>query len=158
MFSQAHKDKYKDIFIVSSCGGHLTEVLALSESWDFLDPLYIINSIIKVPKDIQNNTLFVKHSERDLVFFTNLIEAIVLYQKYKPKYMLSTGAGIAVPFAIIGRLVFNIKIIYIESAASIFKPTLTGLIMRFFSDKFYIQSEHLKKYFPKAIFKGSLLS
>ena len=45
-----------------------------------------------------------------------------------------------------------------ESAASIFKPTLTGLIMKHFAHKFYIQSEHLKKYFPNAIFKGSLLT
>lgn len=147
-----------DIFIISSCGGHLTEILSLKKCWNFLNPIYIINSRINLPEEIKNKTIFVKHSERDLFFLINIFEAFFLFLKYKPKYIISTGAGIVVPFSIIGRYIFKAKIIYVESAASIFKPTLTGLIMKHFAHKFYIQSEHLKKYFPNAIFKGSLLT
>jgi len=146
-----------DIFIISSCGGHLTETLSLKECWNFLNPIYIINSRIKLPSEIEDSTHFVKHSERDLFFFINIIEAFLLFIKYKPKYIFSTGAGIAVPFSIVGKYIFKVKIIYVESAASIFKPTLTGLIMKHLAHKFYIQSEYLKKYFPNAIFKGSLI-
>lgn len=147
-----------DIFIVSSCGGHLTEILSLKQSWDFLNPIYIINSKINLPKEIKNKSFFVKHSERDLFFFINILEAFLFFFKYKPKYIISTGAGIIVPFSIVGRYIFKVKIIYVESAASIFRPTLTGLIMKYLAHKFYIQSEHLKKYFPNAIYKGSVLT
>ena len=156
-FKELPHSKQIDIFIVSSCGGHLTETLSLSKSWNFLKPIYIINSKINLPQEIKDKAHFVKHSERDLIFFLNMVEAFLLFIKYKPKYVFSTGAGIAVPFSIVGKYFFKAKIIYVESAASIFRPSLTGLIMKYLAHKFYIQSEYLKKYFPNAIFKGSLL-
>ena len=146
-----------DIFVVTSSGGHLLEVYMLKNAWEHLRPLYIINSVVRIPLSIRDHSIFVSHSERDLIFLVNLYESFLLYLKYRPKLMISTGAGIAVPFALIGRYIFNVKIIYIESASSIHKPSLTGRIMRYIAHKIFVQSPAMLKFFPKGVYNGSLL-
>ena len=45
---------------------------------------------------------------------------------HKPKILISTGAGPALIFAIVNKLINNSKFIYIETLASINEPSLTG--------------------------------
>jgi len=145
------------ICIVSSCGGHLTEVRSLINSYSKYKHFYVLNDYAILPMDMESNTFYIKHSERDLFFFYNLLEAFLICYRNKPKVILSTGAGPAVPFALVGKYFFNIKIVYIESITRIYNPSLTGRIMYKLSDDFYYQWEPLKQYFPDGKFFGSLL-
>ena len=106
---------------------------------------------------MKNKTTFVTHSERDYKILINFYEAYIFIKKYKPKILLSTGAGIIVPFSIIGKLFFNTKIIYIETVASINQPSLTGIIMKYLADDIFYQWKSLEKFFPKGRFIGSII-
>ena len=145
------------ICIVSSCGGHLTEVRQFLPAIKNLDYFYVLNDRIKLPKDMHNKTYFIKHSERNLIFFINLFEAYKILKKERPSIILSTGAGPAVPFAIIGRLLFGTKIIFIETITRVRSPSLSGRIMYYLAHRFYYQWESLGKYYPKGIYGGNLL-
>ena len=145
------------ICIVSSCGGHLTEVRMLIDTYNKYKHFYVLNDRALLPMDMKAKTLFIKHSERDILFFYNLFEAFLILFRYKPKIILSTGAGPVVPFALVGKYIFNIKIIYIESITRINKPSLTGKIMYKISDDFFYQWESLKKYFPEGKYFGPLI-
>lgn len=146
----------KKICIVSSCGGHLTEVRALLPIYSEYDHFYVLNDRALLSEDIKDKTYFITHSERDLKFFKNLWEALVILKKERPSIFLSTGAGPIVPFALVGRL-FGIKTIYIETLTSVEKPSLTGRIMYYLADYFYYQWPNLKKYFKKGECVGTLL-
>jgi beta-1,4-N-acetylglucosaminyltransferase len=148
--------KRKKICIVSSCGGHLTEVRMLQPVYSNYDFFYVLNDKAILAKDMQNCTYFITHSERDYKFFINLWEAFRIIRKEKPSLLLSTGAGPIVPFTLIAKL-FGIKTIYIETFTSVDKPTLSGKIMYYLADAFYYQWNTLKKYFPKGEYIGSLL-
>ena len=87
------------ICIVSSCGGHLTEVRALRSAYEAYDPVYVLNDAVTLPEDMQERTYFIRHSERDWLFALNLWEAWKILRKEKPRLILSTGAGPAVPFS-----------------------------------------------------------
>jgi UDP-N-acetylglucosamine:LPS N-acetylglucosamine transferase len=106
---------------------------------------------------MQDRTYFISHSERDWKLIVNLVEALLILRKEKPFLILSTGAGPIVPFSIIGKLFFKIKIVYIESIASILRPSLSGRIMYRIADKFYFQWKDLKYFFPKGKFIGPLI-
>ena len=145
------------ICIVSSCGGHLTEINQLEEIFEKHNYFYIINDKILLDESDEKKTYFVAHSERDWKFLINLWEALVIFIKEKPTIIISTGAGPAVPFSLIGKYLFNIKIIYIETITSIDRASLTGRIMYYISDAFFYQWSELKEIFPKGKCCGLLL-
>lgn len=144
------------IGIVSSCGGHLTEVRTLWSIYENYPHFYVINDDIHLPEDMRNKTYFIRHSERDALFFKNLWEAWKILRYEKPTLLLSTGAGPIVPFTLIGKLL-GIKTIYIEIGTQVTRPSMTGRIMYHLADRFFIQWEDLRRYFPKALYGGTLL-
>jgi UDP-N-acetylglucosamine:LPS N-acetylglucosamine transferase len=145
------------IAIISSCGGHLAEVRTLANAYSKYDHFYVINDHIENVTELKAKVIFIKHSERDFYFFYNLFEAYVILKREKPDVLLSTGAGPIVPFTIIALLFFKTHIIYIETMASIEKPSLTGRIMYYLVKDFYYQWKTLTCYFPKGICGKPLL-
>jgi beta-1,4-N-acetylglucosaminyltransferase len=142
------------ICIVSSCGGHLTEVRQLKPAYEPHEHFYVLNDQARLPADMQGKTFFIRHSERDWLFFINLWEAFRILRSEKPDVILSTGAGPVVPFAIIGRLFFRTKVIFIETLTRVSRPSMTGKIMYYLAHRFYYQWQPLEKYFPKATYGG----
>jgi UDP-N-acetylglucosamine:LPS N-acetylglucosamine transferase len=82
-------------------------------------------------------------------FLINFMQSFFLYVKIRPKVIISTGAGIALPLILIGKFL-KTKIIFIESGARIFKPSKTASFIYKFSDLFIIQYETLHSFFPKS--------
>lgn len=144
------------VCIVSSCGGHLTESLFLKPAYEQHDFFYVLNDKVVLSPDMQGKTCFIAHSERDWKFFLNLWEAFRILRKKRPDVILSTGAGPAVPFALIGRLL-GICVVYVETITSVRVPSLTGRIMYRLANIFYYQWETLGRYFPRGICGGPIL-
>jgi len=145
------------VCIVSSSGGHLTEVKTFERIYKKYNYYFVLNYQIELSADMISRTYFITHSERDIKFFLNLYEAFSILKKDIPNVILSTGAGPAVPFAIIGKLFFKCKIVFIETITAVEKPSLTGKIMYFLSDEFYYQWPTLQKYFPRGKYGGPLI-
>lgn len=145
------------ICIVSSCGGHLTEVRCLRPAYEAYEHFYVLNDKAILPAEMKGKTYFIGHSERDLLFFLNLWEAFQILRKEKPDIVLSTGAGPAVPFAIVGRYIFRKRIIFIETITRIKKPSLSGKLMYKLAHDFFYQWESLRPFFPKAKYCGPLV-
>lgn len=148
--------KSKKICIVSSCGGHLSEVRMHRETYSKYEHFYVLNEKIGLPEDMKDRTYFISLFERDLNFFANLREAWTILRRERPSLIISTGAGIVVPFAIWARI-FGVPIIYLETLTRISRPSLTARIMYFFSDVFFYQWEGLRSYFPKGTCVGPIL-
>ncbi len=144
------------ICIVSSCGGHLTEVRVLKPIYGKYSHFYVLNDKITLPKDMEGKTYFIRHSERDWLFFTNLLEAWKILRKEKPRVILSTGAGPVVPFALVAKL-FRIPTIFVETFTRVKEPSLSGKIMYWLADRFFYQWEPLTRFFPKGTCGGPLI-
>ena len=144
------------ICLVSSGGGHLTELLALRRAYQARDHFFVLNRRIDLPQELQGRTFFICHSERDWRFFLNLWEAWQILRRERPSVILSTGAGPAVPFALVGKCL-GIKNVFVECSTQIVRPSLTGRIMYYLADRFYYQWESLKRYYPRGHYGGVLL-
>lgn len=144
------------VCIVSSCGGHLTEVRCLKEAYAAYEHFYVLNDKALLPPDMEGRTYFITHSERDWKQLVNLVEAWRILKKDKPQVILSTGAGPAVPFALVGKLL-GIKFIFVETITRVQAPSLTGRIMYWLADDFFYQWESLGRYFPKGKCLGTVL-
>lgn len=143
------------ICIVSSCGGHLTEMRALKPVYERYEHFYVLNDRVLLPDDMEGRTHFIRHSERDWLFFLNIWEAWRILRKEQPILILSTGAGPAVPFALVGKLL-RVPMIFIEISAQVTKPSLTGRLIYYLADRFFYQWKTLGRYFPKATYGGMI--
>lgn len=144
------------ICVVSSCGGHLTEVRTLRRCYDSPESFYVLNDRIVLPRDMEGRTHFIRHSERDRLFFVNLLEAWRILRKERPAAILSTGAGPAVPFALVGKLL-GIPNVFVETFTRVNRPSLSGRIMYRLSDHFFYQWRGLESWFPAAEYAGSVM-
>jgi UDP-N-acetylglucosamine:LPS N-acetylglucosamine transferase len=144
------------VCIVSSCGGHLTEVRALKPAYEPYEHFYVLNDRVLLPEDMKGKTYFIRHSERDLLFFVNLWEAWQILRKERPQLILSTGAGPIVPFALIGKF-FRIPSIFVETFARVAEPSFSGRIMYHLAYRLFYQWKALERYYPKGIHGGPLV-
>ena len=87
-------------------------------------------------------------------FFRNLRLAWSLVRDYRPEVILSTGAALAVPFFIVGRL-HGIRLVYVESFTRVSRPALSGRLVYPLADVFFVQWPTGNRW-RRAIYAGSV--
>ncbi len=87
----------------------------------------------------------------------NSLLALKVLAKERPELIVSNGAGIAVPFFWIGKLVFGAKTVYIEVYDRIDSPTLTARLVGPVCDEMVIQWEDQRAFYPEAHNLGAVL-
>jgi beta-1,4-N-acetylglucosaminyltransferase len=75
----------------------------------------------------------------------------------RPKVLVTTGAGVAVPFAWIARL-RGAKVVYVESLSRIHGPSLSYRLIAPVADRMYVQWPELARALPRTRFAGNVFS
>lgn len=145
------------VCVVACPGGHLTEARCLKQAYETFEHFYVLDDEALLPEDMLTRTYFITRPERNWKFLVNLWEAFQILRKERPNVILSTGAGLAVPFGLVGRMLFRCRVIFVETITRVEAPSLTGRIMYFIAHEFFYQWEGLGRYFPKGTFGGQLL-
>ena len=152
--------KTKKVLLVSSAGGHLLQLLNIYKSLDKDHDFCWVSFKYNFVDSLLNNEKVYYAYERTnrnlLNLFKNIFLATKVFYKEKPDIIISTGAGIALPFLLLG-FISNKKNIYVESISRINSPSLTGKIVYYLSNDFFIQWPEIQKYFPKSKYGGKLL-
>ena len=143
--------------VVTSVGGHLTEARALMPAYGSDPHFYVIDDTALLPDDMKGRTYFITHSERDWRVLVTFWEAFAILRRERPTAILSTGAGCAVPFAIVGRLFFGARVVFVETMTRVDEPSLSGRIMYWLAHDFFYQWPQLGKFFPKGRCGGLLI-
>jgi len=149
----------KKIALISSKGGHLTEIIELKELYKNYDRFWVTMEgpdTILLLKNEKKYFAFFPESRNIINFFRNLLIALIILRKEKPNLLISCGAGIAIPFFIVAKIL-RMRLIYIESYDYVDYPSLTGRLLYNLVDLFIVQHKIQKKWYPKASYWGSLL-
>jgi UDP-N-acetylglucosamine:LPS N-acetylglucosamine transferase len=145
--------------IVASPGGHMLQMLALEPSWSDLERTWVT---LRSP-DVE----YLLAEEDDVVyghgptprnignFFRNLRLARRVLRERDPAVIISTGAGLALPFFLLGRLQRR-RLVYVESITRVERLALTGRLVYPLVDAFFVQWESLTSR-RRARFHGSVL-
>lgn len=143
------------ICLACSHGGHLTEMLELSEAFAGHDTFYFCYEA-DTTRVLPNVYLVPNMARNPIEFIKNLFRVARIFHKEKPDLVVSTGAEIAIPVVLIAKLT-GVPVVYIECGAQVTHPSVTGRLMYWLADTFYVQwPELLKAYGPRAMFRGSL--
>lgn len=125
----------------------MSEARLLESVYGRFPHVYVLNLRIPLDRTMQERTYFVAHSERDWKVLLNVWEAWRIIRRERPTVIISTGAGVIVPFALVGMLL-GIPTIYIETYTSVTRPSLTGRIMRYLATEVIFHWPTLRPYFP----------
>jgi len=145
--------------LVCSSGGHFLELCFLKELWQEYDRFWITFPHRDTQSVLKNEKKYWAYcpTNRNLKnFVKNLFLAYKLLRKEKPDVIISTGAGVAVPFILLGKLL-KIKTIYLESITRINQVSLSGRLIYPFADKFLVQWPELVKKYIKAEYHGQVI-
>jgi UDP-N-acetylglucosamine:LPS N-acetylglucosamine transferase len=153
------KKKVK-ICLASSSGGHFEQLMMLKPLIEKYDG-YIVTE--KIGYDVKVESTHVKYvlpiNRTDKTFFfkfaINILKSFFIVICDRPDFTISTGALAAVPLMVWTKILGG-KVIYIESFAKINSPNMSGKIAYKFADRFYVQWESMKKFYPNAIYIGGI--
>ena len=139
-----------DVLFVCAPGGHLTVGRELA-----MDILRVTFIVTTSSNEIHpESKYFVREANRDFAVFGQIFDAVKVLFKTKPRIIISTGAGVAVPFLILGKIFWGSKTIFVESASRVSTLSLAGKLVYPFVDKFYVRSAALSKVHKRATYYG----
>lgn len=147
-----------DLLLVCSTGGHLLQLVALREVWQDFPHAWVTFDKSDARSLLAGERVVYAHgpTNRNLPnLLRNLGLAVRLVRELRPRVVLTTGAGVAVPFVWIGRLC-GARAVYVESFTRIDKPSLSLRLIAPFADRVYAQWPELRAEVPKARSLGSV--
>lgn len=158
----------KNIGILTSSGGHLTEAMSIVEAFEGND-LFLIVHDLPTLKGIQINEVGRIYQLRVILGYTSLLAVFLtavvnvfqllrIFWIEKPSILFSTGAEIAIPAFYVGKILFRTRLIYLETLTRVRVLSLTGKVLYPIVDLFLVQwPELLEKAGPKAVYGGRLI-
>jgi beta-1,4-N-acetylglucosaminyltransferase len=147
-----------ELLLVCSTGGHLLQLVAIREVWQDFPRAWVTFDKSDARSLLEGERVVYAYgpTNRNLPnLFRNLGLAFRLVRELRPRVVLTTGAGVAVPFVWIGRLC-GARAVYVESFTRIDKPSLSLRLIAPFADRVYAQWPELHGEVPKARSLGSV--
>lgn len=148
-----------DVLLVCSSGGHLLQLTSLRSAWEGRSRVWVTfdkadaRSLLAGERVVHacgptNRNL--KNLARNMLVAWRVVRTV------RPAAIITTGAGVAVPFAWMGWL-HRIPVVYVESVTRIEQPSLTLRLIRPVTARVYVQWPELAARLPGARYAGSVL-
>lgn len=127
--------------LVCSPGGHFQQMLALRPVWGDLAVTWATLPSPDVEHLLVTEDVCLAHgpTNRSLPnLIRNFAVAWRTLRSRQPDVILSTGAGLAVPFFWVGWLL-GLRLVYVESLARVDRPSLSGRMVQPVADAMFVQ-------------------
>ena len=147
------------VLLVCSPGGHLQQMLALKPAWEDAERAWVTLEGPDVGYLLADEEVTIAHgpTNRSVV---NLVRNLVLswrvMRRRRPDAIISTGAALAVPFFVFGRLL-GVRCVYVESVTRTESLSLSGRLVYPLASRFFVQWPAAAEGRAKAEFAGSVL-
>lgn len=154
------KKKAKKLCFAASSGGHFEQLLMLKPLMEQYDSFIITEKTLYSAKVDDKKMYYMKQVNRKEKTFAfkllaNAFKSLFIYIKERPDVVITTGVLAMIPICLLAKL-FRKKLIYIESFAKVTSPTETGKFLYKYADRFYVQWESMKEFYPDAICLGGI--
>jgi beta-1,4-N-acetylglucosaminyltransferase len=148
------------VLIVCSTGGHLLQMHEMRAAWEPFERVWVTFDKSDARSLLAGER--VRHAfsptNRNIPnFLRNLRLAWRVIRDERPAAILSSGAGVAVPFAWIGRL-HGARTVYVESFSRMDELSLSGRMIMPVASRFYVQWPQLAARTRRARFAGNLFA
>jgi UDP-N-acetylglucosamine transferase subunit ALG13 len=148
-----------DVLVACSSGGHLFDAVAIAPAWRDRSRAWVSFDKADVQSLLAGEALYVAHgpTNRNVPnLLRNLRLAWRVVGETRPRVLLTTGAGVAVPFAWIAR-VRGAHVIYVECAGRVDRPSLSARLIAPIARDVYAQWPELAAKWRRARYAGNVL-
>lgn len=149
-----------EILLACSSGGHLLQLMALRPAWEGFSRRWVTEDASDTRSLLADEPALFLHppTTRSLSrLLLDLPAAWSLLRRVRPRVVLTTGAGFALPFAWLGRLL-GARVIYVETVTRMESPSLSCRLVAPVAERVYVQWPELADALPRARYAGSVLS
>lgn len=129
------------VLLVCSTGGHLLQLAALRPAWEHLSRAWVTFDKSDARSILADEHVLYAYgpTNRNIPnLLRNLRLAWRVVRALRPRVVVSTGAGVGVPFAWIARL-HGATVVYVESFTRIESPSLSFRLFRPVTSRVYAQ-------------------
>jgi UDP-N-acetylglucosamine:LPS N-acetylglucosamine transferase len=147
------------VLLVCSSGGHLTQLYNLKPWWERFDRTWVTFDKPDATSLLGEERVVWAYHPTTRNLWNLLRNGVLAWRtiaRSRPDVIVSTGAGVAFPFFLIGKL-RGARTVYVEVFDRLDSPTMTGRLCAPFSDRFLLQWEEQKRQYPKGEVVGPLL-
>jgi beta-1,4-N-acetylglucosaminyltransferase len=144
------------LLLVSSTGGHLLQLVALREAFEGFERVWVTFDAGDSRALLAGEEVVHAHSptNRNVPnLLRNTVLAWRVVRKVRPRVVVTTGAGVAVPFAWLGRIL-GARVVYVESLTRIDEPSLTYRLIKPVVSRTYVQWPELR--LRGALYRGTV--
>ncbi len=147
------------ICLAASAGGHLSQLLRLSDGWENHETIYIVTK--EVVRDVlsESGRVYVvgecnrQHPIRVVKVFLRCIRIVF---REKPHVIISTGAAVGCMACFLGKML-GAKVVWIDSITNVEKLSLSGRMVRYIADLLLVQWPELVDKYDKAEYVGAII-
>lgn len=140
------------VLLISSTGGHFQALQRLHPFWNKHNVCWVTFKSPSSELVLNGEKVYWAYSptNRNIPnLIRNLWLACKVLAQEKPELVLTTGAGVAVPFIILAKL-FKIKTVFVESFTRVEELSLSARLVLPFLDVLYVQWKELQEKYPQA--------
>jgi beta-1,4-N-acetylglucosaminyltransferase len=153
------KTERADILLACSSGGHLLQLLALRPAWEGFSRCWVTEDASDTRSLLREEPAYFVHgpttrSVSRLV--RDLPPAWRLLRRVRPRVVVTTGAGFALPYAWLGRLL-GARVVYVETVTRMESPSLSCRLVAPIAARVYVQWPELVGVVPGARYVGTVL-
>jgi beta-1,4-N-acetylglucosaminyltransferase len=146
------------LLLVCSSGGHLMQLYELRAAWEPFERTWVTfdkSDARSLLRDERIIHAFGPTNRNIPNLLRNIRLAWSVIRRERPAAILTTGAGVAVPFAWVAKL-HRIPIVYVESFTRIDGLSLSGRMIAPVATRLYGQWPELAERQPRVHFAGNL--
>lgn len=149
--------RHPRVLVVCSAGGHLMEAMRAIEGVpaEFAVATFRLPHLV-APPGVRSLHYLVDPHVSLLKYAANFVQSLWLMLRLRPRAVLTTGAGIAIACALIGKCM-GARLIFVETAAGAGRLSRTGSLLYRFADLFIVQWPDACAGHPRAVYGGCVL-
>ncbi len=149
----------KKICVAASTGGHLTQLLRISEAWRDMPHFFITPGkplSTQLTGGAKAYTVCAANRQHPLRVLHMFFQCVRILLKERPDAVVSTGATVGCLCCLLVKLMGG-KVVWIDSISQPDRLTLSGRIVRHFADLFLVQWPALEQRYRKVKYVGAVL-
>lgn len=162
IFGHVRSSRDLTIGLISSRGGHLQQMLGIRDC--YADQKHFLVTT-PAPDVLQNIPGFqVCYCITDVnegrwrspvKFLRAMVEYRRIFRRERPRVVISTGSGIAVPGFLVARML-TVETIFVEAGARVDTLSKAGRLCYYLANLFLVQHRGLLKRYPRALYCGTI--
>lgn len=156
---ESNRQKGLRICLAASAGGHITQLLTLSQSWNGYEIFWVTTTNVVAKKLSEYARVYVVgecNRQHPLRFLKVLARCVRVAFREKADVVISTGAAAGCIMCFLGKL-RGAKVIWLDSITNVERMSLSGRLVRRIADLCLVQWPELTEKYSGVEYEGCVI-